>query len=162
MSIEGFAIAVAHEGGAWRLTELDDALLDDLDGMLTALRRLSSDGGAIFAMAEVDEEFFALVRPVPGGASLLLSEATAALDFDFAADVLDLLHVDVPDDDDDDNDDPWPEGDLGILADFGLSEQEMQIIVDDGDLYPDEQLQMIADRCGFGEKFAALIDVDRD
>ncbi|MEO7125660.1 MAG: tRNA adenosine deaminase-associated protein [Nakamurella sp.] len=161
MSIEGFAIAVAHDGGSWRLTELDDALLDDLDGVLTALRRLASDGGAIFGVVQVDEEFFALVRPVPGGAGLLISDATAALDFDLASDVLDLLHVEVPDEDDTD-DDPWPEGDMGLLADFGLSEQEMQIIVDDGELYPDEQLQLIADRCGFGEKFAALVDVDHD
>lgn len=161
MSIEGFAIAVAHEGGSWRLTELDDALLEDLDGLLSALRRLSVDGGAIFGMVEFDEEFFALVRPVPGGAGLLLSDATAALDFDFAADVLDLLHVEVPDEDDAD-DDPWPEGDMALLADFGMTEQEMQIIVDDGDLYPDEQLQLIADRCGFGEKFASLIDSDHD
>lgn len=162
MSIEGFAIAVAHEGGQWRLSELDDEVLGDVDALLTALRRLASDGGAIFAMVEVDEEYFALVRPVPGGAALLISDATAALDYDFAADVLDLLHVEVPEDDDDDDEEPWPEGDMAILADFGMSEQEMQILVDDGDLFPDEQLQMIADRCGFGEKFAALVDVDHD
>lgn len=161
MSTDGFAIAVAHEGGTWRLSQLDDAFVDDLDGLLTALRRLASGGGAIFAMVEVDEEFFALVRPVPGGAAMLLSDATAALDFDLAADILDLLHIEVPDEDDVD-DEPWPEGDLALLADFGLSEQEMQIIVDDDDLYPDEQLQMIADRCGFGEDFAALVDIDHD
>jgi putative tRNA adenosine deaminase-associated protein len=161
VSTDGFAIAVAHEGGTWRLSQLDDAFVDDLDGLLTALRRLASGGGAIFAMVEVDEEFFALVRPVPGGAAMLLSDATAALDFDLAADILDLLHIEVPDEDDVD-DEPWPEGDLALLADFGLSEQEMQIIVDDDDLYPDEQLQMIADRCGFGEDFAALVDIDHD
>jgi putative tRNA adenosine deaminase-associated protein len=162
VSIDGFAIAVAHEGSSWRLTELDDALLDDLDALLTALRRLSVDGGAIFAMVEVDEEFFAVVRPVPGGAALLLSDATASLDFDLAADILDLLHIEVPDEEDVDDDEPWPEGDMALLADFGLSEQEMQIIVDDDDLYPDEQLQLIANRCGFGEEFAALVDTDRD
>jgi putative tRNA adenosine deaminase-associated protein len=162
VSIDGFAIAVARDGGSWRLTELDDALMDDLDGLLTALRRLSVDGGAIFAMVEVDEEFFAVVRPVPGGAALLLSDATASLDFDLAADILDLLHVEVPDEDDIDDDEPWPEGDMALLADFGLSEQEMAIIVDDDDLYPDEQLQLIANRCGFGEEFAALAGTDRD
>lgn len=159
--MEGFAIAVAHAEGAWRCSALDEALADDLDGLLTALRRLAADGGAVFAMVGVDEEFFAVVRPAPGGATLLVSDATAALDYDLAADILDLLHLEVPDEDEVD-DEPWPEGDLAILADFGLSEQEMQIIVDDDDLYPDEQLQMIADRCGFGEMFGRLIDVDRD
>jgi putative tRNA adenosine deaminase-associated protein len=140
---------------------LDDALLDDLDGVLTAVRRVASSGAAAFALLAVDEEFFAVVRPVPGGASLLVSDATAALDYDLAADVLDLLGVPTPDEDDVD-DEPWPEGDLALLADFGLSEQEMQLIVDDEDLYPDEQLQMIAERCGFGQQFSALVDVEHD
>lgn len=161
MSIEGFAIAVAHQEGVWRLTELDDAVLEDVDALLTELRRLSAAGGAIFALLAIDDEFFAVVRPVPGGAALLLSDIAAALDYDIAADMADLLHAEVPDEDEVD-DDPWPEGDLALLADFGVSEQEMQIIVDDADLYPDEQLQLIADRSGFGEKFAALVDVDRD
>lgn len=161
MSIDGFAIAVAHEDGRWSLSELDDDAASDLNALLTALRRRASGGGALFAMIEVDEEFFAIVRPTPGGAALLLSDATAALDYDIAADILDILQVDVPDEEDID-DDPWPEGDLAILADFGVSEQEMQIIVDDVDLYPDEQLQMIADRCGFGEPFGSLVDVDHD
>lgn len=157
--VDGFAIAVAHGEGGWRCSALDDDLVDDLDALLTALRRLAADGGAVFAMIGVDEEFFAVVRPAPGGASLLLSDATAALDYDLAADILDLLHIEAPDEDEID-DEPWPEGDLAILADFGMSEQEMQIVVDDADLYPDEQLQMIADRCGFGERFAALVDRD--
>ena len=75
--------------------------------------------------------------------SLLLSDAAAALDYDIAADVLDLLRVELPADDDDD-DEPWPEGDLGVLADLGLPADEMQVIVDEVDLYPDEQLTMIA------------------
>lgn len=154
-------MAVAREDGEWRCSLLGDELVDDLSGLLTALRRVGSTGAPVFAMVEVDEEFFAIVRPIPGGASLLVSDATAALDYDLAADVLDLLNVDTPDEDDVD-DDPWPEGDLKILADFGVSEQELQIIIDDEDLYPDEQLQMIAERCGFGEKFDALVDFDHD
>lgn len=159
MEVDGIAIAVVHDPGGWRCSALDDALIDDLDGLLTALRRLAADGAAVFAMVGVDEEFFAVVRPAPGGASLLVSDAPAALDFDLAADILDLLHLDVPDEDEVD-DEPWPEGDLAILADFGLSEQEMQIIVDDAELYPDEQLQLIADRCGFGDEFARLAGHD--
>lgn len=160
MDTEGFAIAVAHENGGWRCSQLGDEFVDDLDGLLTALRRLGEAGGAVFAMVGVDDEFFAIVRPAPGGAALLVSDASAALDYDLAADILDLLQVPTPDEDD--ADEPWPEGDLAILADFGVSEQEMQIIVDDDDLYPDEQLQLVADRCGFGEKFSALVDLDRD
>ncbi|GGL89843.1 hypothetical protein GCM10011594_06870 [Nakamurella endophytica] len=135
---------------------LADEVLDDLDGVVTALRRVASTG-AVFGMLVVDDEFFVLVRPVPGGASLLLSDATAALDYDLAADVLDALHVAVPEEDEID-DEPWPEGDLALLADLGVPEQEMQLIVADDELYPDEQLALIAQRCGFADQFSALLE----
>jgi putative tRNA adenosine deaminase-associated protein len=45
-----------------------------------------------------------------------------------------------------------------LLADLGVPEQEMQLIVDDEDLYPDEQLARIAQRCGFGDAFAAVLE----
>lgn len=109
-------------------------------------------------MLDVDDEFFVVVRPVPGGVALLLSDAAAALDYDIAADVLDLLRVEVPDEDSVDADDVWPEGDLGLLADVGLPAEEMQVIIDEVDLYPDEQLEMIAQRCGFRPQLSELLE----
>src|SRR6476659_4444282 len=129
VSVEGFAAAVVREDGKWRCSLLAEELLEDLDGVITALRQVASTG-AVFGMLAVDDEFFVLVRPVPGGAALLLSDATAGLDYDVAADVLDLLQVSIPDDDEVD-DDPWPEGGLTLLADLGVPAQEMQLIVDD-------------------------------
>jgi putative tRNA adenosine deaminase-associated protein len=153
---EGFAAAVVREDGKWRCSLLAEELLDDLDGVITALRRVAT-AGAVFGLLAVDDEFFVIVRPIPGGASLLLSDATAGLDYDIAADVLDLLQVPVPDEDDVD-DEPWPEGDLALLADLGVNEQEMQLIVDEVDLYPDEQLALIAQRCGFADEFASAVE----
>ncbi len=89
--------------------------------------------------------------------SLLLSDAVAALDYDVAADVLDLLRLDVPDEDDVD-DDPWPEGDLGMLADLGVPADELAVLVDEIDLYPDEQLTAIARRCGFADELAKVVE----
>ncbi len=152
----GFAIAAVRDETNWKCSLLGSELLDDLDGLITALRRVAA-AGAVFGLVAVDDEFFVLVRPIPGGATVLLSDATAALDYDLAADVLDLLHVELPDDEDID-DEPWPEGDLNLLADLGLNEQEMQIIVGDDDLYPDEQLAMVAERCGFADQFNRLVD----
>jgi putative tRNA adenosine deaminase-associated protein len=88
--------------------------------------------------------------------ALVLSDAAAALDYDVAADVLDLLRVDAPDEDDDG---VWPEGDLAIIADLGLPDAELQVIIDEIDLYPDEQLNMIAQRCGFADQYSALLAV---
>jgi hypothetical protein len=34
----------------------------------------------------------------------------------------------------------------------------MQVIIDETDLYPDEQLQMVAQRCGFDEEFTRHLD----
>lgn len=157
MAVTGFAVAVVREDGRWQCSALDRAALEDLDAAITELRQQRSTG-AVFGLLAVDEEFFVIVRPVPGGVSLLLSDAAAALDYDVAADVLDLLRIDVPDEDSVDTDDIWPEGDFGLLADLGLPAEELQVIVGEVDLYPDEQLEMIAHRCGFEAQFAALVE----
>ena len=151
---EGFGVAVTREDTTWRCSLLAPELLDDLDGVITGLRRVASSG-PVFAMLAIDDEFFVIVRPSPRGPSLLLSDAAAALDYDIAADVLDVLRVDPPDEEDDS---VWPEGDLEILTDLGLPGPELEVIVGEVDLYPDEQLQMVAQRCGFGSEFAKLLD----
>ena len=151
--VAGFAVAVVREEGRWRWQSLDDSALRELDAAITELRKIRSSG-AVLGMLAVDDEFFILLRPSPGGVSLLLSDATAALDYDVAADALDLLRVDPPEDDDE----MWPEGALDIVADLGLPGPEMQVIVDEVDLYPDEQLQMIAQRCGFDGEFGKVLD----
>ena len=152
--VNGFAVAVVREDGRWRCSRMDSSALSELDAAITELRQLRSTG-AVFGLLAVDDEFFIVLRPVPGGVSLLLSDAAAALDYDIAADVLDLLRVDPPDEEDDEL---WPEGDLAVLADLGMPQHELQVIVDEVDLYPDEQLQMVAQRCGFGDEFTKLLD----
>ncbi|MFC4001458.1 tRNA adenosine deaminase-associated protein [Prauserella oleivorans] len=152
--ITGFAVAVVREDGRWRCSPLDPAALTELDAAITELRKLRSTG-AVFGLLAVDDEFFVIVRPTPGGASLLLSDAAAALDYDIAADVLDLLRVEPPDEDDDVI---WPEGDLEVLADLGMPGAELEVIVNEVELYPDEQLSMIAQRCGFADEFGKVLD----
>lgn len=152
--IAGVAVAVVREDGRWRCSPLDSGALAELNAAITELTRMRSTG-ASFGLLAVDDEFFVIVRPSPRGPSLLLSDAAAALDYDIAADVLDLLRVDPPDEDDES---VWPEGDLEILADLGLPGGELEVIVGEVDLYPDEQLQMIAQRCGFAAELGTLLD----
>src|SRR5699024_8063060 len=83
--VTGFGIAVVREDGKWRCSAMASAALDDLDKALTELRRLRSTG-AVFGMLAVDDEFFVIVRPLPDGARLLLSESGAGLDYDLAGD----------------------------------------------------------------------------
>ncbi|MBB4907066.1 tRNA adenosine deaminase-associated protein [Actinophytocola algeriensis] len=153
--VTGFAIAVVREEGKWRCTTMESAALSELDTAITALRKTRSTG-AVFGLFDVDDQFFLIVRPSPGGVQLLLSDSAAALDYDIAADALDLLRVDPPTDYDDDE--VWPEGALDVLADIGLPAAELQVIIGEVDLYPDEQLQMIAQRCGFADELGKLLD----
>ncbi len=98
-----------------------------------------------------------IVRPAPAGTRLLLSDATAALDYDIAAEVLDKLDSDIDDEDLEDRD-PFEEGDLGLLADVGLPEGVLGVIVSDDDLEIDEQITAIAERMGFDGELSAVLD----
>ncbi|WP_028934208.1 tRNA adenosine deaminase-associated protein [Pseudonocardia spinosispora] len=153
--LPGFALAAIREEGRWRCTKLDPEALTDLDTAITELRELRSTG-AVLGLLAVDDCFFVVLRPIPGGVSLMLSDAVAALDYDVAADVLDLLRVDLPPEDAAD-DDPWPEGDMGIVADFGLGADELEVLAGELELYPDEQLTSIARRCGFADAMAKVL-----
>ncbi len=155
-ALPGYAVAAIREDGRWRCVRLDPDALVDLDTAITELRALRSTG-AVLGLLDVDDEFFVLLRPTPGGVSLMVSDAVAALDYDVAADVLDLLRIDLPPDDDA-LDDPWPEGDLSILADLGLPADELEVLAAECELYPDEQLAAIGRRCGFGAELAEVVD----
>ena len=157
--LEGFGIAVVREEGKWSCSPLTAAALNSLRTAETELRELRSSG-AVFGLLDVDDEFFVVLRPAPSGTRLLISDATAAIDYDIAADVLDAINVEIPDLDPDDLDDvePWEEGDLGVLSDLGLPEPVLGVIVAETDLYPDEQLGMIAQRMGFADELSAALD----
>lgn len=152
-ALPGFAVAAIREEGRWRCVRLDSEALVDLDAAITALRAQRSTG-AVLGLLDVDDEFFVLLRPAPGGVSMLVSDAVAALDYDVAADVLDLLRVDLPAEGEDAL---WPEGDLGILSDLGLPADELEVLVGELELYPDEQLATIARRCGFADALAEVV-----
>src|SRR6476620_3377244 len=149
-SPDGFGVAVVREDGKWRCGPMRAASLNSLTAAETELREIRS-AGAVFGLLDVDDEFFVVLRPAPSGTRLLLSDATAAIDYDIAADVLEALNVEVPDIDPDELDDidPWEEGDLSLLSDLGLPEPVLAVITSETDLYPDEQLGMIAQRLGF-------------
>lgn len=157
--VEGFAVAVVREEGKWRCSPLSRDALTDLSAAENELKALRSSG-AVFGLLDIDDEFFIVLRPAPSGTRMLVSDATAAIDYDIAADVLEALNVEIPDIDPDELDDvePWEEGDLGVLADLGLPESVLSVILAETDLYPDEQLGMIAQRLGFASEFAAVLD----
>lgn len=130
--------------------------LTSLAAAETELRELRS-AGAVFGLLDIDEEFFVILRPAPAGTRLLLSDATAALDYDIADEVLDKLDADIDAEDLEDAD-PFEEGDLGLLADLGLPEGVLGVILDETDLEIDDQLSRIAGEMGFAEELSAVLD----
>lgn len=157
--IDGYAVAVTREESTWSVHLLDPGALGSISKAEQELKALRA-AGAVFGVLNVDDEYFVIVRPGPSGTRLLLSDATAAVFDELAEQALERLNVDVPDIDPEEIEetDPWPEGDLGILGDLGLGEQEFSVLLADPDLYPDEQLQVIAERLGFDVRLAAVLD----
>ena len=154
--LDGFAVAVVHENATWRCSPMSAKALTSLSAAETELRELRS-AGAVFGLLDIDDEFFLIVRPAPSGTRLLLSDATAALDYDIAAEALEKLDADIAAEDLEDSD-PFEEGDLGVLADVGLPDAVLSVILSETDLYADEQLGRIAREMGFAEEFSAVLD----
>ena len=154
--LDGFAVAVVHENATWRCSPMSAAALTSLVAAETELRELRS-AGAVFGLLDIDDEFFLIIRPAPSGTRLLLSDATAALDYDIAAEALEKLDADIAAEDLEDSD-PFEEGDLGVLADVGLPEAVLSVILSETDLYADEQLGRIAREMGFAEELSSVLD----
>jgi putative tRNA adenosine deaminase-associated protein len=45
-----------------------------------------------------------------------------------------------------------------LLSDLGMSAMELEALCDDPELFPDEQLDAIASKLGFGNQFAELYE----
>lgn len=145
------AVAAWHEDGRWTLEQLPHA--QDLSQIIDRLKDQRTNGGAI-ALIAIDEEFFILIRVLGSHISLFLSDATCALDYEVAAEFIEL--ADLPPVEEDDE--PMPVGHLDILADLGMNHMEISALCDDAELFPDEQLDAIATRLGFGEQYRQLIE----
>ena len=143
-----FALAAFRADGEWQLREIASPAFGSVDSLAHALRRLPGDAGAV-GMVAVDEDFFVLVRVDGTSTRVLLSDVTAAEEWELAQSAVDFLHLPG----DEDEDEQVPAGDLDLLGDLGMHAIDMGVLLDDGELYPDEMLSDIARRLGFGELF---------
>jgi putative tRNA adenosine deaminase-associated protein len=147
-----FAVAAWHEDGRWTLATLPDPF--DLAKIIVRLKSQQTNGGAI-ALIAIDEEFFIVIRVLGTHISLFLSDITAALDYEIAEELLEISDIQMPEEDEESG----PIGHLEILADLGMSGMEISALCDDEELFPDEQLEAIAARLGFGDQFSELLDL---
>jgi putative tRNA adenosine deaminase-associated protein len=86
---------------------------------------------------------------------LLLSDVTAADEWEIAQSVVEHLGLPLPEEDDD----QVPAGDLDILGDLGMNAMDLGALLDDEELYPDEMLSEVARRLGFGPLFDDAVDL---
>jgi putative tRNA adenosine deaminase-associated protein len=149
-----FAVAAYRDDGEWTVSTLPPRSAIELKMLIQALAQMPSDVGTL-GMISVEEDFFVLARVSGAHVRLLLSDVGAATESPLAMGVIDHLELPPPDDDDDTI---QPAGDLGILADLGISAMELGAMCDDADLYPDELLADIAARLGFGNAFDDVVD----
>lgn len=142
-----YALAAFLEDGSWQVQDIASPAFFSVDSLSHALRQVGGADGAL-AMVAVDEDFFVLVRVAGSSTRVLLSDISAADQWELAQSAVDFLGLPPADDVDED----LPAGDLDLLADLGLPAVDMGALLDD-DLYPDEMLSDIARRLGFGELF---------
>jgi putative tRNA adenosine deaminase-associated protein len=152
-SFDKWAVVAFRQEGVWQVEELPPTVADDLENVVAAVRGQAM--GAI-ALVDIADEFFVAVRWVQGRERMLLSDTSASVSWDLAAQVMDRLEIDLPNDDE--LDDVWPAGDLGLFADLGLDEMELGAILSDVDAYADEMLATLARRLGFSDAYERVMD----
>lgn len=153
-----FALAAWREEGAWEVELLPPRAADSLEALIHALRQLPGDSGSL-GFVSVAEEFFVAVRIHGTDVRLMLSDVTAAHDWDLAREVADRIGVAIPGDDD--LDEVVAAGDLRIFADLGFTADELDMLCANVELYPDQVIGSVAARIGFGDQYeAALSELD--
>lgn len=146
------AVEAWHEDGRWSVANLPDA--QDIPAIIDRLKAQQTNGGAL-ALIAIDEEFFMLIRVLGTHISMFLSDVSCALDYEVAEEFLEIADLDQPSEDDE----PFPVGNQDIFADLGMPHMELLALCDDSELFPDEQLEAIAKRLGFGNEFAELLEL---
>ena len=144
-------VAAYREDGEPVVVPMALDLANDLDELITQLRRLPGDSGVVGAVS-INSEFFVLVRVRGRNVEVLLSDALASLEWPIAHDVADFLGVDVEDDDEDDDSDYL--GDIEMFADLGIEEMDMEAIVDESnDGNSEDAVAMVFDQLKFGTQY---------
>ena len=150
MSVD-FGCIAWHEDGRWDASLLNSTR--DVGLIIDALKSQQTNGGAI-ALIAIEDEFVIIARVLGDQMRMMISDITYALDYEVAAELVEVLDLEYPQEEDESQ----PGGDIDLLSDLGVGEMELLAILDDTELYPDEQLEAIANRLGFGEQFNQVIE----
>jgi putative tRNA adenosine deaminase-associated protein len=145
-------IALYREDGQAVALPLELDLANDLDALITQLRRIPGDAGAV-GLVSVGDEVFVIVRVRGKHVQVFCSDAVAANEWPIAHDVVDFLDAELPDE----NDDGYPIGDADILADVGMPDLELEAMAEDFEEDSTTLLERIATKISFGSQFAKAL-----
>ncbi|MEN9735589.1 MAG: hypothetical protein RL129_299 [Actinomycetota bacterium] len=151
-SVSDFGIIAWREDGTWSVAQLTDT--DELGLIMDQLIERSRQYGGAIALVSVAEDFFIVAREIGTEMKMMISDATFALENDLAVDLLEMLDLPFPEEDDD----AQTGGDVDLLTDLGINEMELEAIAADSEMYPDEAIEAIAKRLGFGDEFVDLYE----
>lgn len=151
-SVSDFGIIAWREDGTWSVAQLTDT--DELGLIMDQLIERSRQYGGAIALVSVAEDFFIVAREIGTEMKMMISDATFALESDLAVDLLEMLDLPFPEEDDD----AQTGGDVDLLTDLGINEMELEAIAADTEMYPDEAIEAIAKRLGFGDQFVDLYE----
>lgn len=148
-----FAAVFAPDGGMWRGAELELGEVDVIDDVTDLTLDFAAETGSPFAvlLVEVDDDWFAIVRADEDGEPrVYLSDARAVEEYSLAevlAEAGTLVGAGVPDT----ARGPAPDGDAGLLEDFGVPADELRSLSVGSGVLPSDVLAVVAERAGFGE-----------
>ena len=150
--VSDFGVIAWRDESRWNVSQLTDT--DELGSIMDQLISKSRQFGGAVALIAVAEDFFIVAREIGSEMKMMISDATYALESDLAVDLLEMMDLPFPEEDDESQ----PGGDVDLLTDLGLNEMELEAIASDDQLYPDEAIEAIAKRLGFGDEFTDLYE----
>jgi putative tRNA adenosine deaminase-associated protein len=144
-------VALYREDGQPVVVPMGLELANDLDELISQLRRIPGDGGAV-GLVSIASEFFVIVRVRGKHVQVILSDELAAADWPLARDVADFLGSELPEDEDD----AGPIGDLDILSELGMPDFELEALCDEDD-DSDALLERIVKKLKFAPQYRKTV-----
>ena len=159
-----FCIALYREDGVPTGIALDPDLANDFEGLIQYLQRIPGDAGAL-GMVSLDSDVLVTVRVRgPRHVQVFVSDVYFVDTWPIVRDAIDFLELDpgsgdVPEE--------GPVGDLGMFADQGVSEMDIEaMFMEPDDLTSEDIAERIAQGMRVGTVFRTAVDdywdVDED
>lgn len=151
-----FCVALYREDGVLTGIALDPDLANDFEGLIQYLQRIPGDAGAL-GMVSLDSDVLVAVRVRgPRHVEVFVSDVFYVDTWPLVRDAVDFLELDpdsanVPED--------GPVGDLGMFADQGVSEMDIEaMFMEADDLTSEDIAERIAEDMRFGTVFRKAVD----